>query len=124
MAAPVPGLPTVTQPSRQRTLALTVLAPVAAAQAPAPSLFQDFRWRNIGPANMAGRVTDIEAVEANPSIVYVAAASGGLWKSVNAGTTWTPVLEQAGTAAMGDVAIFQFDHAVRRGEIAIVVRDR
>ena len=77
------------------------------AQDSGAAMFQDLRWRNIGPANMAGRVTDIEAVEANPSIVYVAAASGGLWKSVNAGTTWTPVLEQAGTAAMGDVAIFQ-----------------
>ena len=77
------------------------------AQDSGAALVQDFRWRNIGPANMAGRVTDIEAVEANPSIVYVAAASGGLWKSVNAGTTWTPVLEQAGTANMGDIAIFQ-----------------
>jgi len=48
------------------------------------ALFKDLRWRNIGPANMAGRVTDIDAVEANPAIVYVAAASGGVWKSVNA----------------------------------------
>ena len=68
-----------------------------AAQAPSSSaagidaLFKDLKWRNIGPANMAGRVTDIEAVEANPAIVYVAAASGGVWKSVNAGTTWEPI---------------------------------
>ena len=47
-------------------LAIAGLVPALAAQTPAPappaSLFQDFRWRNIGPANMAGRVTDIEAV--------------------------------------------------------------
>ncbi|MGE0443175.1 MAG: WD40/YVTN/BNR-like repeat-containing protein [Gemmatimonadales bacterium] len=79
-------------------------APVAAQ---APSLLHGFGWRNIGPANMAGRVTDIEAVESNPAIVYVAAASGGLWKSVNAGTTWDPVFTGYGTANMGDVAVFQ-----------------
>ncbi|HET9275862.1 MAG TPA: hypothetical protein VFN96_07325 [Gemmatimonadales bacterium] len=87
------------------------LAGPGAAQAPAPappaSLFQDFRWRNIGPANMAGRVTDIEAVESNPAVVYVGAASGGVWKSVNAGTTWEPVFTRYGTANIGDLAIFQ-----------------
>ena len=88
-------------------LALTVLAPGAAAQAPAASLFQDFRWRNIGPANMAGRVSDIEAVESNPSLVYVSAASGGVWKSTNAGTTWAPIFTQYGTASVGDIAVFQ-----------------
>jgi len=77
------------------------------AQDRGAAMFQDFAWRNIGPANMAGRVTDIEAVEANPSIVYVAAASGGLWKTVNAGTTWEPIFDRGGTAATGDVAIFQ-----------------
>ena len=37
--------------------------------APAQSLFKDLKWRNIGPANMSGRVTDIEALEANPAVV-------------------------------------------------------
>ena len=59
---------------------LTALAANLTAQVPTASLVPDFRWRNIGPANMAGRVTDIDAVEANPAIVYVAAASGGVWK--------------------------------------------
>ncbi len=84
-----------------------------AAPAPATSpelaqaLFKDLRWRNIGPANIAGRITDIEAVEANPAIVIVAAASGGLFKSINAGATWTPIFERYGAASMGDVDIFQ-----------------
>ena len=76
---------------------------------PAPALFQTFRWRNIGPANMAGRVTDIEAVQANPAVVYVAAASGGVWKSVNAGTTWEPIFDRYGTANIGDLSVFQAD---------------
>ena len=73
------------------------------------ALFKDLRWRNIGPANMAGRVTDIDAVESNPAIVYVAAASGGVWKSVNAGTTWEPIFTNYKTASIGDVTIFQKD---------------
>ncbi|MGD2068449.1 MAG: hypothetical protein PVI57_07165, partial [Gemmatimonadota bacterium] len=72
-------------------------------------LVRDLRWRNIGPANMAGRVTDIEAVEADFSRVIVGAASGGAWKSDNAGTTWEPIFEDYGTANIGDIAIFQPD---------------
>jgi len=88
--------------------------PAVARQAPTSdtvvqSLVRDLEWRNIGPANMAGRVMDIEAVESNPSIVLVGAASGGVWKSVNAGTTWQPVFEDYGTSAIGDIAIFQPD---------------
>src|SRR5262245_13145582 len=73
------------------------------------ALLKDLKWRNIGPANMAGRVTDIEAVEANPAVVFVGAASGGVWKSVNAGTTWKPVFSDQATSSIGDIAIFQKD---------------
>ena len=41
---------------------------------------------------MAGRISYIEAVEANPAVVFVGAASGGVWKSTNAGTTWEQIL--------------------------------
>jgi photosystem II stability/assembly factor-like uncharacterized protein len=78
-----------------------------AGAVPAATVLTAFEWRNLGPANMAGRVADIEAVEANPSVVYVAAASGGVWKSVNAGTTWTPIFTSYGTSSIGDVAIYQ-----------------
>ncbi len=77
------------------------------AQAPVSSLLTDLRWRNIGPANMSGRITDIEAVERDPATVYMAAASGGLWKSVNGGTTWNAVFTEYGTPNMGDIAVFQ-----------------
>jgi photosystem II stability/assembly factor-like uncharacterized protein len=58
---------------------------------------------------MAGRVTDIEAVEGNFARVIVATASGGLWRSSNAGTTWDAIFTDYGTGNMGDVAIFQPD---------------
>lgn len=64
-------------------------------------------WRNIGPANMAGRVSDIEAAEADFAVVYVAAASGGVFKSTNAGTTWEPIFDRYGSASIGDIALFQ-----------------
>jgi photosystem II stability/assembly factor-like uncharacterized protein len=89
-------------------LAATLLALSASgAQAPAHPLLGDLRWRNIGPANMAGRVTDIEAVERNPAVVFAGAASGGVWKSENGGTTWNPIFTGAGTANIGDIAVFQ-----------------
>jgi len=89
--------------------AVLVSSPFAQAP-PAPtaeSLFGQLQWRNIGPANMSGRISDIEAVEANPAIVYVASASGGVWKSTNAGTTFTPIFNDYPVASIGDVAIFQ-----------------
>lgn len=73
----------------------------------AQDLTGDLRWRNIGPANMAGRVTDIEAVESDFSRVLVASASGGVWKSDNAGTTWEAIFEDYGTGNIGDIALFQ-----------------
>lgn len=88
---------------------LAALGQPLAAQSTRDALFEDLRWRNIGPANMAGRVTDIEAVENDFTTVYVGAASGGVWKSVNAGTTWEPIFENYGTANVGDIAIFQPD---------------
>lgn len=64
-----------------------------------------FRWRSIGPANMAGRVTDIEAVPGDSKIFYVATATGGIWKTINAGTTFFPLFEKEPIISMGDIAI-------------------
>src|SRR5215510_15033310 len=49
---------------------------------------QNLKWRDIGPAIMGGRIDDFAVVESDPDIVYVGAASGGVWKTTNAGTTW------------------------------------
>jgi len=53
--------------------------------------FGGIKARMIGPAIMSGRITDIKAVEADPRIIYVATASGGIWKSVNGGTTFKQI---------------------------------
>ena len=67
--------------------------------------FERLEWRNIGPANMGGRVADIEGVAGNPNIVYVATASGGLFKTTNGGVRWTPLFERQGSISIGDIAL-------------------
>lgn len=109
-------------PRSRRSLALTVLLCVAAAvvgaQQPPPvrnqgpavhqssdPLFREFRWRAIGPATMGGRVDDIEAVENDPFTIYIGLATGGLWKTTNNGTTWTPLFDEQPVSSIGDLAI-------------------
>ena len=72
-----------------------------------PELLAGMKARSIGPAGMSGRVAAIDAVASDPSIVYVGAATGGVWKSVNAGLTWTPVFDDQPVASIGALAIFQ-----------------
>jgi hypothetical protein len=67
--------------------------------------FERLEWRNIGPAYMSGRVADVEGVPGNPYLVYVASASGGLWKTTNGGVSWRPVFERQGTISIGDIAL-------------------
>jgi photosystem II stability/assembly factor-like uncharacterized protein len=73
----------------------------------AHSLFRDLRWRNIGPANIAGRISAMDALESNPAVLYLAAASGGVFRTVNAGTTWEPIFEDYGSPNIGAVKVFQ-----------------
>ena len=74
-------------------------------KSPLEKALQQLEWRSIGPANMGGRGVDVEGVPGNPSIVYAAAASGGLWKTTNGGMTWKPIFERAGTISIGDIAV-------------------
>ncbi len=68
-------------------------------------LFQNLKWRNIGPANMMGRVSDIEGVPGNANVLYVGSASGGLWKTINGGTTWSPIFDDQPVSSIGDLAL-------------------
>lgn len=62
-------------------------------------------WRSIGPAIMGGRIDDIEADPTDSRIVYVATAAGGIFKTTNHGTTWTPLFQNEITGSIGDIAI-------------------
>lgn len=75
-------------------------------------LVQDLKPRNIGPGGMSGRVTAIDAVHANPDVMYVGTASGGLWKSTSGGIKWEPMFDKELTASIGALAIQQSNPSV------------
>ncbi len=75
------------------------------AKSPLEEAFSRLEWRSIGPANMGGRIADVEGVPGDPNVVYVASASGGLWKTTNGGVTWKPIFERQGTLSIGDIAL-------------------
>ena len=85
------------------------------AQAPAASGTLDsitlsaMRWRAVGPANMGGRIADVEGLPAPSKTFYVAAAGGGIWKTTNNGTTFRPIFESQRCMSMGDIAIAPSD---------------
>ena len=89
--------------------AIFAAATVSAVQESNDPYAGGMTWREIGPVNMSGRVSDIEALDSDFSHVVLASASGGVFKSINAGTTWTPIFADYGAASIGDVAIFQPD---------------
>ncbi len=100
-----------------RTRALALLAAVALLATPAlaeekeegPRLssktFKGLKLRNIGPALMSGRIADIAIQPDDRATWYVAVGSGGVWKTVNAGTTWTPLFDEESVYSIGCVTI-------------------
>ena len=69
------------------------------------SIVKNVPFTNIGPTIMSGRVTDLAVNPDNPSEFYVAYASGGVWYTVNNGTTFTPILDNSNTQNVGDIAV-------------------
>jgi len=73
-------------------------------------LFENLKWRQIGPAAFGGRIDDVEAVVGRPQIIFVAAASGGIFKSADNGVTWKAVFDEEGTSlSIGDIGIAPSD---------------
>src|SRR5262245_39425424 len=92
------------------TLGLTAwpasTAPVT-AQAPAiePALLSAYKWRSIGP-DRGGRSIAVAGVKGRPLDAYFGAVGGGLWKTSDGGTTWTPVTDgQITSSSVGAVAV-------------------
>lgn len=67
------------------------------------------KWRHIGPEIMSGRITDIAVPHDRPFTFYVATASGGVWKTENEGTVWTPIFDDAPSHSVGAIAVDQND---------------
>src|SRR4029078_7406101 len=67
--------------------------------------FKDYAFRSIGPGLTSGRISDVAVDPKNPSVWYVAAAIGGLWKTDNRGNTFTPVFDTYGSYSLGAVTV-------------------
>jgi photosystem II stability/assembly factor-like uncharacterized protein len=77
-------------------------------------LVQHFHYREIGPTRQGGRIVDFAVPDRNkePYTFYVAAANGGLWKTVNNGTTFVPIFDNENVFAIGDVAVAPSDPSI------------
>jgi len=81
----------------------------AAAQSPAGSpeidALRRLTFRSIGPTNQAGRVSVIVGVPGDPFTFYVSGANGGVWKTVNGGTTWKAIFDNQDVLSIGEIAL-------------------
>src|SRR2546425_12764572 len=99
--------------SSRAALLLLLLQPLTSlAQTPASpkdpvsaATFGGLKLRSIGPAIASGRIAAFAVHPTDPSHYYVAVASGGVWKTINAGTTWTPVFDNEGSYSIGAIAL-------------------
>ena len=85
----------------------TAAAPLTAQ--PPTRIAAGLHWRSIGPAIAGGRISDVEIVPGTQSHIYLGAASGGVWVSVNHGTTWTPLFDEQPNLSVGDIALAPSD---------------
>ena len=85
---------------------------IAVAQKISLDQFKNLKPRNIGPSGMSGRIVAIDAVHKNPSIIYVGAASGGIWKTENGGADWKPIFDDQSIQNIGALAIQQSNPSI------------
>jgi photosystem II stability/assembly factor-like uncharacterized protein len=71
--------------------------------------FKDVKWRFIGPFDVGGRCTDIAVPKGSRNVIYIGAATGGVWKTTNTGVTWEPLFEDMPTQSVGDIAVAESD---------------
>ena len=94
-------------------LALLLGAAPSLAQQPITTAeLEAFRPRSIGPAVTGGRIHDVTADPERPSTIYVASASGGVWRSENRGHDWTPLTDDLPVSTFGDIALAPSDPSV------------
>ncbi|MGB6876771.1 MAG: hypothetical protein WBD87_12155 [Candidatus Acidiferrales bacterium] len=73
---------------------------------------QRLAFRSIGPASMDGRIDAFAVPRHDPNTIYVASATGGVWKSTNRGTTWTPIFDQQPVSSIGAIEIAPSDPSI------------
>lgn len=84
-----------------------LLVPTLFAQKLDIEKLSNMKARSIGPAGMSGRIVAVDAVVENPDIIFVGAASGGVWKSEDGGITWNPIFDEEKLINIGALKICQ-----------------
>ena len=69
------------------------------------AIYNNLKFRSIGPAFMSGRISDIIIHPKNNNVWYVTAGSGGVWKTENSGTTWDPIFDNQQSYSIGCIAL-------------------
>ncbi|MBN2345182.1 MAG: hypothetical protein JXO51_02250 [Candidatus Aminicenantes bacterium] len=67
--------------------------------------YKGMPWRHIGPFDVGGRCVDVDVSGGSRRVIYVATATGGLWKTDNTGITWTPLIDDLPSLSVGDIAV-------------------
>jgi photosystem II stability/assembly factor-like uncharacterized protein len=91
--------------SLRRLLCVLALGGSLFGQTTFETALKNLKFRNIGPATMGGRVDDLAIVESDPRIIYVGAAAGGIFKTMNGGQSWQPIFDDQGNPSIGDLAL-------------------
>ena len=89
-------------------VALLGTMPTALAQTPDAEQESQFRFRFVGP-KVGNRIAAVAGVAGDPSVYYAGAASGGVWKSTDAGNRWEPIFDKQPVAAIGALAVAPSD---------------
>ncbi|HJZ71989.1 MAG TPA: hypothetical protein VKE51_09615 [Vicinamibacterales bacterium] len=90
------------------TAVFAAAAVVATAQGVDPSVYADLRWRHVGPFR-GGRTVGAAGVAQQPNVFYIGVNNGGVWKTTDYGSTWTPIFDDQPTQSIGTIAVAPSD---------------
>jgi photosystem II stability/assembly factor-like uncharacterized protein len=98
------------------------LAALAPAQSPDPKLYSEMHWRSIGPTR-AGRARAVAGSPSQPNVAYIGFDNGGVWRSTDYGSTWTPIFDNESTGSIGAIAVAPTDpNIIYVGTGAAIIR--
>src|SRR5512140_684191 len=94
--------------TRRAALLLVLLLPTLLLAQQDSRLYSDLRWRLVGPFR-GGRCVAVAGVPSRPNVFYFGSVGGGVWKTENAGQTWTPIFDSQPIASIGAIAVSASD---------------